>query len=1225
MEQFVDYVNALDIDRIKKGLDAVVENLRPHHTGLALRPGDEERLFDALSCEAFVANPELVNAHLVDAMSLAGRQRNLHSDVALPAATLFLFERASPLHRWARASWEQQREISRVGEFDFAVKNILLPKVNQFAMPASVEEGDKLWFGLRLIIKKLSSNLLTHSLRSLEVDVFRLILDHFGLRSDGYRYVLEAFADMLRIGARDFWDAMGSISPTTVIESIFVNPQYRKHLAESKEDDEFNTSALGVMLNWVKPFMISLSAEEQAAACRALCSQFLEKLPDSGIPLSAQRECLQQGMAVLNLTLTSCNKDERAIGANGRAVAADVVTEVTSRVDKLLTMPRLAANDNRFMRISQLCVKAVSLALALECKCLKTDQDFLKESNDTVLIFSSYSPRLWDSVVRQLNRGNVALATSVLKSINSLTGLEKFKVKPEEPNEKAKNEYNITFGRLTHLVCQILERIGDFDPDDLDQLYRHPDSAYALVAALCSADDNTYQASLSVVKTLSLQSTRRDAIRHILTPEFQNTTLGALSWSNNRITQNKTFAACPRMIKTCGDVVDALCNPDDGLLREQSLQGSDGSGALSAYWQTQWGTLNMIYQSTEKWSVEKASDRETMKQFCRDTMEFSDRLFLQYGVFSGAINAVTGVKQEDGGRNVDDCTVLLSAPSKTLLNMAKWLRLRDPFLAETAVRLAKQIIGQLTEQRKTVVAAVESYLGQVVLQTIRTQLSKQEMAELERALEANTGKPLIRERGIREESVSSRDAQPPVAKSKFKAGTIDLDSWKSKASKTPTPINLSDDEFGGSEEFDADILASSRSIEIMKKSSLGQTINNDSRKAMQSTNKAKPEPIPFKPQVQSKAAQASFLSNRKKELEEKRRQKEALRKAHRKAGELVPGEGTALSGLGLSGKDHAPPKGEGIMLSSGSESESEDEVDQNLFGPKHDTQKSNGKDGRRRDIASLRGQLPVKKKKQIRSVKDMRARLAPDLSPLHRTILSWEFFHQGDFPPGSKNKDYTLVSNTFRTPIDYHNTFEPLLILEAWQGFLKSKEEGSMKSFEIKIANRLSVDSFVEISTTMTHADSKEAGINEADVVLMSKAKSPASDSSQPHCLARVFKVTRKKVSVDISYRLISGNPLIAALVPNATLNVVKILSMTPLEREYAALMGLSYFDLCDEIIRAKPSPLLTYSNNQLSPFMANYALNKAQSQAVRSAIDNDAFTLIQGYDRTCSSLLSPC
>jgi senataxin len=97
----------------------------------------------------------------------------------------------------------------------------------------------------------------------------------------------------------------------------------------------------------------------------------------------------------------------------------------------------------------------------------------------------------------------------------------------------------------------------------------------------------------------------------------------------------------------------------------------------------------------------------------------------------------------------------------------------------------------------------------------------------------------------------------------------------------------------------------------------------------------------------------------------------------------------------------------------------------------------------------------------VRSAKDMRARLAPDLSSLHRTILAWDFFTNGDLPPNSGRTDYSLVSNAFRDPIEYQRTFEPLLILEAWQGFQSSKEEGTFKPFEVKVATRLSVDSFV--------------------------------------------------------------------------------------------------------------------------------------------------------------------
>jgi senataxin len=60
--------------------------------------------------------------------------------------------------------------------------------------------------------------------------------------------------------------------------------------------------------------------------------------------------------------------------------------------------------------------------------------------------------------------------------------------------------------------------------------------------------------------------------------------------------------------------------------------------------------------------------------------------------------------------------------------------------------------------------------------------------------------------------------------------------------------------------------------------------------------------------------------------------------------------------------------------------------------------------------------------------------------------------------------------------------------------------------------------------------------------------------------------------------------------------------------------MALPYYDLSDEVIKAKPSPILNYSKDTVKGIVDTYQLNIAQAKAVRSAMDNDAFTLIQGY-----------
>lgn len=439
--------------------------------------------------------------------------------------------------------------------------------------------------------------------------------------------------------------------------------------------------------------------------------------------------------------------------------------------------------------------------------------------------------------------------------------------------------------------------------------------------------------------------------------------------------------------------------------------------------------------------------------------------------------------------------------------------------------------------------------------------------------------------------------------SKKKGVAIDFEKWSSKARHSADPASADEDQSSLSDPRTGEL----KGLQAFRASGLGRG-NRGSTAASRSVVPVGRMP---KQDSQREAAQALFKENREKEkAAKKKRDAEALAKIKGKSKDTNPAEGPRVKGLGVEGKDHAP-NGPSMMVSS-SESESEGEDYDELFGSAPKVSDA-VRDYQMSRLKAKQHHGPIKKEKQVRSAKDMRARLAPDLVALHRTILSWEYFHSGDFPPGTSRRDYSQVPNRFRTPLDYHQVFEPLLILEAWNGFLKSREESTVRNFDIKIASRMTVDSFIEVSTSMPLAEGQELGLGEADIVILSKGQSPTVEAQQPHCLARVHRITRKKAAMEISYRISPGNPLMSAMVPNATIHGARILSITPLEREYGALLGLKYFDLCSEVIEAKPSPLLQYSSQQLSPLVTNYKVNDAQAKAIKSAIDNDAFTLIQG------------
>ncbi len=1244
MGDLIEIFNARDIERIRRGLDDATRKLTAtdpssRHKDVLELPS-QLALFEALCCEAFFTDKSLLEECFHQPFTLVQTNRRLRITQYVPGATTFLFDTNHERWTWAAHTWSKYRTIPTEEDFDFAIRDPLLLNMRCVLGPVTdMTMLQRLWYGVGLIINKLDNNLVTHSLRALDIDVFRLALEHLNHDTEGLRYLIQTIRSLLELAPKDFWDSMGTISPTAFIEQVFNNPRFDKFMMQANENEDYESSALKDMLAWIRPFMTSLETVHQAGACRSLGFQLLDRLQADRFPIHARIECKRTGLATLGWTLINCNKEGTTLSPTGRIVAAETLEVTSAYIKEIIEIPSLPSANKVHEHCADTCLKIVKVALALECKSLKTDQETLKQNREVSDSYASYSSAIWDAVVQHLDRGNVAVAKAALLGINDLTGLEKFrvnvdenpKVKVDEIYARAKSGFNVKFGRLTHLVCQILERINDFGPSDLDKLFRHPDTATALVASLFSPDANLYEAGVNLIKSISSESARKEAIGHLL-KTFLETTLNAFSWSIRRIARNRTFASCPRMLKTSSDVLDILCDSQHGLLRTRSLTGIPEIKALENFWECQWEGLRVIYEMTEDWSRSKIADSNVLKEFCRDTMQFSERFFDQYSVFATAIDSANPVKQEEGISEAQESKAgkgLLEHPARIMEAMSKWLRLRDLFLVEISVKLTHKVLDRLTGFSMTLAEGPCHFLEQVIASgpQAKTHLKPQEKAELARALESNLGRTFVLADTDGEQSgpVSDRSREQSLAvRKRTKAAIIDLDAWQSKAKSSQPVVEVSDDEFGDSDVLDKDLLSVSRSAELMK----GMQASIAASKKSAEVRDRKPSTVPTwekKPLKGAKAVggpsdadRALFREKREKEREaKKKRDAETLAMVKKKAaigtsGQIL-GEGSGLGSLGVKGKDHAP-KASSMMLSSGSESESDNDLDQELFGPKPSKFPDAVREYQAARAIQAKYKGPIKKTRQVRSAKDMRARLAPDLTALHKTILSWDFFHDGDFPPGSERRDYSLVTNSFRTPTDYQNTFEPLLILEAWQGFLKSKEEGNFKAFEIKIANRMTVDAFLEVSTTISMAEGKELGISEADVVLMSKDQSPSAQAQQPHCLARVFKIGRKKSTMEITYRANVGNSLVASMVPNSKLYGVKVSSITPLEREYGALMGLKYFDLCDEVIKARPSPLLDYSEKQLGPLVANYSINLAQAKAVKSAVDNDAFTLIQGY-----------
>ncbi|KAL4874847.1 SEN1 N terminal-domain-containing protein [Aspergillus karnatakaensis] len=1186
IEKFSRMLDEWDIKRITRNLTTATAKLKevpPEQIGLhVLDRASLLSIFETLSCDAMLRSDSLLTEYFDEPFKLIQTKRTLKVSDYIPAVTRFLFDSNQSRSFWAIHSWIRYQRSPTTAEFDWAIKEGLLDTLRTASQqPTQLAVIQRLWRGMQLIVQKLDKEQITHNLRALEIDPCRLSVEHLAIQSPGLRFTLNTVQLFLEKAPVDFWDAMQTISPQAIVELVFYNPQLDAFLMQTTDGEPYEKSALKDMLSWINPFMASLKGPHQPTACRSLVYQLIDRLQGSRFPNLARYHSFHLGLNSLVHTLRSFTDNESSRGSVARVVLSETLGVVSEYINTILKPPQFAVESGRQRELKTLCMDVIRNTLALECQSLKSDYEVILKQNSLQHGVSTYSSSIWDAVILHLNEDDLQLSSSALLGILPLVGLEKFPTKGGASPEK--NHFNSIYGHLTHIACQVIERLADFKPEHLDELFKSQDTGSALVSALFAADHNTYQAAVDLIKNVSGQSARRDAISHLL-QSFFTTTMYGLSWSFRRISNMKTFASAPRMIHTGTDIVDILCDSQTGILRTRRLVDRKEILSLQKLWEFLWQALTTIFHETESWH-HRGNDKSVMLEFCRDSIQFADLLFSQYGVFLSAVVDADPAQEAAAREN------FLKPPTATTSGMVKWLRLKDEYLATTLVGLVGKVLRRLGELSVTTLKddALAFIEGVAVKSTIKTILTPRDKAELVRALEAYYGKPVVTAStaSLKKQSMITAFAKPAD-------------------SVSPSPSRATD-EFDETDVSDDVLVQLSRSVEL-----------NKQRLAAEPKKPAKSLPLISKPKVApiSAATQSqNFLEKRKAEMEAKKN-RDALARAKRKAltgvAQQTAMQGSALQGLGLRGKDHSAPV-DSMMVSSGSESESEseDELDKELFGPKGSN--SNVRAYEESKKKSLKIQGPVKKVKQIRSAKDMRARLAPDLSSLHKTILAWDFFAGGDLPPNSGRTDYSLVSNAFRDPVEYQRTFEPLLILEAWQGFQSAKEEGSFRSFEIKVATRLSVDSFVEVSTSMPGNEVKDLGIGEADLILLSKANNAAKNSSAPHCIARVSGINRKKGNVEISYRVNPGNPFISSLGPGATIYGAKITSLTPLEREFGALMALQYYDLCSEIVAAKPSPILNYADASLKPLAENYNVNPAQAKAIKSALDNDAFTLIQG------------
>ncbi|KAJ3483002.1 hypothetical protein NLG97_g7417 [Lecanicillium saksenae] len=1201
--QIQDLLDRIDIARIDENLTwaknyiAKIEN-----TGATFKKsefGDNLgnvliTVYEALCCMTYLAQPDQRATFQYVFMRLQGKSYlKLGTKDPLPGMTYFLFDHKNEDRRkWAHENWKNIGTSSlTVPQFEWAINDGLANAIEEMwrkdlnqATPEMYLEIEQFWCGFEDILRTLPASLIGSHLRNLEVrqSIYDLLFTHIQFcRSEGVLVLtIRVLTALLEKAPKAFWDVIGSARPNVIADLLFGSPIYKSLLRQSLEDcwgSAINDAGTPFPVSWIEPWLKSIGRDQRYDACEVLMHTLFESLvKDPSIGEPGQAACMKAGFDALAYLLKSFLDMETA-GATSTVhlyinAAFNLMTKYKNLIIQQINPPKKKQDIEGWatFKVADSAHELTEAAMKLDMKLFNEEYHAIHGNSKIQSTVTRNSKEFWTGIIEmyEASSDRVKLSKHILLALAPICAVEQIRVRKSVGKlDDSSKAFNETLKATADTVALIIGRIGDMDVMDLNSLFIERVPIQVIIGLSVHDESDLAESAAEVLKGWTAEDTRSSAIEQLAQLHTEQTLASAV-WSLDRVLKPPfPWGPIRPLLNANRSILRGLAEASSGVLRGGQLDSRQAATVLR-WWNEQWRFVSKSCSNIESWS--QYVPNAVMTEFCREIMELAEALIAEDGLLTSATAL---------GRSEADMMVKILTPAKdNFRGMENMIRLKDLWLVDVTVRVLCKILKRLRENNLEINPASRKLIVDACVPTATpgkylrsTNLSDQQRAELLQAL-GNT------DDDVQIIQLSAADAKS--ARDKIKKQSK-LDAWSKSGSASPA----------GSASSSTSKPSSNRQ-DVLE---LSKSLNNPILKALEAKQKAKSK-VP-----DQKAISAIKESRMREKAEKAKRDAEAIAKAKQLRGE-------AAGGLGLGGRSEI------MVNSSDEESDESDDADEGNQLAQISTGGQKVDEAEKRRLQALRDMTkrPVKKVRQQRSVKEMRARLIPPMDKLHNAILAWDIFHDGNEPPNGPKA--CKVDTTYANPATYRDTFFPLLASEAWRSFVTAKDEVTGQAFGIKIASRASVDSYLEITFTMEVAQNRERGVSEGDILLVSEDESPLNNTGARHCLARVHRVTYKKDRLEIIFRVASrNNPLGATLMPNILMYGIKITNMTTIEREYAALESLQYYDLMDEILKAEPSPILKYGDERVANYQSNWQLNRGQALSVIGAQENDGFTLIQG------------
>ncbi|KAH3687200.1 hypothetical protein WICPIJ_001795, partial [Wickerhamomyces pijperi] len=996
-------------------------------------------------------------------------------------------------------------------------------------------------------------------------NLFERVLDDLLVASDSsFPYVARFLTFLLTRFGSSFFTHIKPFTYHNVIDNILT---CQRHIIcfENIPDFELIPGDLNPeatshdLLSWIDPLVDSLEGSSQQNAISKISHTLISIVETrNNVPLSTKAAFFKKSCILLSkgLTIKSTSYSASSFG-NELLQRNDTRQSVDHKLERFLDYSlskaifhpeqNKAANDD-----------IARSAMDVLCKSLRYDIMLLANQtydakNSRPLVACRFQSIMFEYLVKQNLNLHKELAFRILSSLDLVNLIVPVEGSDYEKQSTSSKEF-------LGLLSRFLLKFSDIDPYNSKLILSNQNSLKGYWACVFCSDDKVYQSAVDLLYDTFDADGRLEGFHALLQANF----VGCVATVNDNIstlTFNKYFEPCPRAVKILTDIVSCFDNPINGLFDLGVMEGQ-GKQTVLKFWSQSWKFLDAIYKETVKWATSFTVD---LVEFTRDTLDLSHAVL---GCFKAIVNT------EMGSLDIKDRKESLTTEIiATFTGMSVWLKLSDPGLLASCVRLISNTLDIISESELTLDDKIVELLARYASKSRKftnklTEPQVEEIFQRARKFNAALVEKIIAEA---EEYRRSKNPSPPP---------------------DPTPTAVTSDTHQGaiarsSSVGSSSILATETTVRRgqMKLADFGSLLK---RKQLVAPAPAKPT----MPKSQLEIARAEIAA------------KSAPRVIHaaRPAGFNVKRSKTKKDGDSDSDSDEG--------------SDVESQTTRSLFGLR-EKKKDSGP-----IILETAHEINRRKmREKQKEIENTRLRLNVDLNPLYDRILKWSFRSSSDYPDSQVEASVQEVKDVFSSAKDYISTYEPLLLLECWQGIQASKIREGDRPMTCVIASKKAVNNYFEIFISMKKQEIVEYKLTESDLVVLCtrenenvKPSNREMRDSLTSCFGKIHEIkTVRGDNVDMTIRITRSSALNVSFTPNMTIMLMKLMQMTTIEREYSSLHGLEYYNLRDNILKAQPGSMPVLSPAKIQEIQKKYDVNESQANAIGCTLETVGFSLIQG------------